>query len=169
MSRDFVWGSNSEKRKPYLVGWEKLCLPKEYGGLGLRRIESTNTALMMKWCCADMILKDVALRDLREEEMNLKGRDFICEDKVTWKYSGDGEFSVKITFEALNIMDEVGCSDANWKKIWNQRGPQRVKTFLWLLMKGKLLPNTQRVRRRLTDDDKCSRCRMEAEAIIHMI
>ncbi|KAF7843938.1 putative ribonuclease H protein At1g65750 family [Senna tora] len=48
LSRDFVWGSNAEKRKPHLVKWESVCSPKEMGGVGLRRIEGTNTTLMMK-------------------------------------------------------------------------------------------------------------------------
>ena len=35
--------------KHYLVGWDKMCTPKEYGGLGVRNLVFTNKALLGKW------------------------------------------------------------------------------------------------------------------------
>lgn len=46
--RDFIWGSTSDKRKCHLVSWEKLCKPKENGGLGFRSMRILNQAYMMK-------------------------------------------------------------------------------------------------------------------------
>ncbi|CAN1180943.1 Putative ribonuclease H protein At1g65750, partial [Linum perenne] len=46
--RNFVWGSTSEERKIHLVAWERICLPKEDGGLGLKMARELNRAYMMK-------------------------------------------------------------------------------------------------------------------------
>lgn len=35
LSRDFIWGSTTENRKQHLIGWDKVCLPKAEGGLGI--------------------------------------------------------------------------------------------------------------------------------------
>ncbi|CAA7053003.1 unnamed protein product [Microthlaspi erraticum] len=48
LSRDFVWGSTEEKRKQHLVNWDKVCSPKEEGGLGIRKISPMNKALLAK-------------------------------------------------------------------------------------------------------------------------
>ncbi|CAN1131159.1 hypothetical protein LINPERHAP1_LOCUS10266 [Linum perenne] len=31
---DFVWGTTAKQRKIHLLWWEKICVPKEDGGLG---------------------------------------------------------------------------------------------------------------------------------------
>ncbi|CAN1818917.1 Putative ribonuclease H protein At1g65750 [Linum perenne] len=46
--RNFVWGTTAEERKICLVAWDKVCLPKEIGGLGLRLARQLNRAFLMK-------------------------------------------------------------------------------------------------------------------------
>ncbi|CAA7036129.1 unnamed protein product [Microthlaspi erraticum] len=48
VSRDFVWGSTPEKRKQHLVSWDKVCLPRSEGGLGIRKSGIMNVALVAK-------------------------------------------------------------------------------------------------------------------------
>ena len=48
ISRDFLWGSSSEKRKLHLVGWSKVIKPKEEGGLGIQATRAKNIALLSK-------------------------------------------------------------------------------------------------------------------------
>ncbi|KAG7578919.1 Reverse transcriptase domain [Arabidopsis thaliana x Arabidopsis arenosa] len=47
-SRDFLWGSTSEKKKQHLVSWKRVCLPKGEGGLGVRSAKTMNKALIAK-------------------------------------------------------------------------------------------------------------------------
>ena len=48
--RDFLWGSESGgKRKMHLIAWEKICHPRNAGGLGVRSIKAKNHALLAKW------------------------------------------------------------------------------------------------------------------------
>ncbi|GKV23692.1 hypothetical protein SLEP1_g33394 [Rubroshorea leprosula] len=48
LNRDFLWGSNSEGRKPHLVNWEVVCSEKKQGGLGLRSAWENNQAFVAK-------------------------------------------------------------------------------------------------------------------------
>ena len=49
LQRNFLWGSESDNRKIAWVSLEKICLPKESGGLGIKDIRVFNEALLSKW------------------------------------------------------------------------------------------------------------------------
>ncbi|XP_075645160.1 uncharacterized protein LOC142616177 [Castanea sativa] len=49
IQRNFLWGSSEGGFKYPLVAWDKVCLPIEMGGLGLRKVVSFNQALLGKW------------------------------------------------------------------------------------------------------------------------
>lgn len=48
LCRDFIWGSTLEARKNHLISWDKICSPKENGGLGFRTLHTVNAAYLMK-------------------------------------------------------------------------------------------------------------------------
>ncbi|KAJ4771824.1 RNA-directed DNA polymerase (reverse transcriptase)-related family protein [Rhynchospora pubera] len=48
--RRFIWGSNSQgKARIPLVSWQKLCLPKSVGGMGVLDLQLHNLALLLRW------------------------------------------------------------------------------------------------------------------------
>ena len=49
IQRNFLWGSSVECFKYPLVAWEKVCLPRELGGLGIWKLVPFNQALLGKW------------------------------------------------------------------------------------------------------------------------
>ena len=49
IQRNFLWGSSVEYFKYPLVAWEKVCLPREMGGLGIRKLVPFNQARLGKW------------------------------------------------------------------------------------------------------------------------
>ena len=49
IQRNFLWGSSVECFKYPLVAWEKVFLPRELGGLGIRKLAPFNQALLGKW------------------------------------------------------------------------------------------------------------------------
>ena len=49
IQRNFLWGSFEGSFKYPLVAWEKVCLPLEMGGLGIRSVVPFNQALLEKW------------------------------------------------------------------------------------------------------------------------
>ena len=48
IQRNFFWGSSKGCFKYPLVAWEKVCLPIELGGLGVKNVVSFNQALLGK-------------------------------------------------------------------------------------------------------------------------
>lgn len=48
ISRDFLWGNTEAKKGTHLIAWDKLCRPKNEGGIGLRKASLMNQALFMK-------------------------------------------------------------------------------------------------------------------------
>ncbi|GLJ29509.1 hypothetical protein SUGI_0581720 [Cryptomeria japonica] len=48
LQRNFLWRGSETKRKWALVGWDKICLPRWVGGLGLRDPEILSNALGAK-------------------------------------------------------------------------------------------------------------------------
>ena len=49
IQRNFLWGASEDVFKYPLVAWEKVCLPVEDGGLGVRRVGLFNQALLGNW------------------------------------------------------------------------------------------------------------------------
>ena len=46
--RRFIWDGNSKSHRMSMVGWEKICMPKQYGGLGFKKMDEMNQAMLMK-------------------------------------------------------------------------------------------------------------------------
>ncbi|GAU27943.1 hypothetical protein TSUD_146580 [Trifolium subterraneum] len=46
----FFWVGSEDFRKTSWISWSTICLRKEYGGLGVRRLREFNIALLGKWC-----------------------------------------------------------------------------------------------------------------------
>ena len=48
MIRNFWWGQKHDERKMAWLSWDKLCAPKQVGGMGFRQIKQFNLALLAK-------------------------------------------------------------------------------------------------------------------------
>lgn len=46
--QEFLWGSSENQNKTHLISWERICKPKDQGGLGFRNFRELNKAYMMK-------------------------------------------------------------------------------------------------------------------------
>jgi hypothetical protein len=49
LQRNFLWGGLGDNFHHHLVGWETVCSPLAQGGLGVRKVEVINRALLGKW------------------------------------------------------------------------------------------------------------------------
>lgn len=46
------------------MAWEQICSPKQYGGLGLRKMELMNKALLCKWLSRFRVERDSLWRQV---------------------------------------------------------------------------------------------------------
>lgn len=58
---------------------------------------------------------------------------------------------------------------AIWKLIWRWNGPQRIRSFLWIVDHNRLLTNEHRVRCILTNSDLCTACQGSIETPLHIL
>ncbi|CAN1166153.1 Putative ribonuclease H protein At1g65750 [Linum perenne] len=270
--RNFVWGTTAEERKICLVAWDKVCSPKENGGLGLRLSRQLNRAFLTKLAFIFMKDKDklwvkvlqhkyfrqteegLARRNLKSSsplwkgmlnewqtmvagaksairdgtetlfwtnnwvDSNLRLIDFANTDEPdfdpectvaafvdasgqwdyhklarlltpeavdvvagmtppqenrgaddwVWGLEKSGLFSIKSAYNLICQTNSLPISNL-WKGVWKWRGPNRIKHFLWLAAKDKLLTNEGRCRRGLSDEETCRWCDTETESILHVL
>ncbi|WCJ44200.1 RNA-directed DNA polymerase (reverse transcriptase)-related family protein [Euphorbia peplus] len=88
-------------------------------------------------------------------------------DQAFWMGSSSGLFTVKSAYSIIS--DDFSNGGSNmWKDIWRWDGPHRIRSFLWLATKGKLLTNSERTRRHLDVNDMCPVCNIHTETIVHV-
>ncbi|KAL4277908.1 hypothetical protein GQ457_03G021160 [Hibiscus cannabinus] len=93
--------------------------------------------------------------------------DFVA-DTDYWTGSVQWEFTVKSAYE-LRCGATV-CDDGKlWQTIHNYKGLQRIKIFLWLACLGRVLTNSERVRRHLAENANCIVCGALVEDVNHVV
>lgn len=48
LNRDFLWGDSNNLKRPHLINWDIVCPPKLLGGLGIKKTEDMNQAMLAK-------------------------------------------------------------------------------------------------------------------------
>lgn len=92
------------------------------------------------------------------------------DDMVYWSPSSDGIFSLKTAYSMIiEDMGEVSLPTPLFPDVWQWRGLERVKGFLWKLAHGRLLTNDERQRRHMCQDATCNRCSYLNETISHCL
>ena len=67
------------------------------------------------------------------------------------------------------IQDHTDGNKIKWRSIWKWKGRERIKTFIWLMCQDRLLTNTARFARNMTEDNRCQKCEREIETSLHVI
>lgn len=75
---------------------------------------------------------------------------------------------MKSTLQLIRTDDEDIHQDS-WGKLWKLRLPQRIRFFLWLVFRDRLMSNTNRVLRHLIQDPSCSVCGAQEEDVEHIL
>ncbi|CAN1184835.1 Putative ribonuclease H protein At1g65750 [Linum perenne] len=89
-------------------------------------------------------------------------------DEWVWGGESNGSFSIR---SAYNLIRSSDLSQAllDWHHIWKWKGPNKIRHFLWLSAHDRLLTNSARKRRNLTDDGSCPFCHLHEESVIHVL
>ncbi|KAK8483579.1 hypothetical protein V6N11_047206 [Hibiscus sabdariffa] len=86
------------------------------------------------------------------------------EDFCRWRWGPD--FSIKDAYERC-VLHTLEPPSTHWKVIWSLPVTQRIRVFLWLSLRQKLLTNMERNRRGLTNNAGCLRCGLD-ESVTHV-
>jgi hypothetical protein len=83
------------------------------------------------------------------------------EDEPIWRYSKNGNYTVRSTYYQLmeHIVDNNNLKEpGNWKTLWRLNVPNKVRIFLWRLLRGCLPVRGRLVQRGVPCDNKCPNC-----------
>lgn len=97
----------------------------------------------------DVLRRLAAIPLLREE---------LGDDCIVWHHAKSNE---------IFSYNTDGC----WKQIWRSQVPQRIRSFIWLVRKGRIATNEYSFCCELTDDDYCPKCKSYSyiETAIHTL
>lgn len=85
-----------------------------------------------------------------------------------WKVNQNGKYTIKSAYENVSRNDSI-LVDTSWNLVWKSQFPPRIKYFLRIVKKGRLLTNSERVRRKLIDNAGCPLCSVINETIVHVL
>lgn len=101
---------------------------------------------------------------------------YDSEDKWMWKYSKDGEYSVRSAYymllnDAKTRQASSSATRANfeWKRIWGANLPPKIKHFAWRAIKGGLAVNMELVKRGIEREERCEVCGENEETVLHAL
>ncbi|XP_031502653.1 uncharacterized protein LOC116265842 [Nymphaea colorata] len=64
---NFLWNDEEGARHMHLVKWDRMCMPVEEGGVGIRRLEEVNRAMPASRCCRLLLSGDPWANLLKEK------------------------------------------------------------------------------------------------------
>ncbi len=86
-------------------------------------------------------------------------------DGALWRWSKSDFFSVK---SAFIFLQDGGIRDSRFSKVWSTRAPLKVKIFIWLILRGRVLTTDNLRKRGWAGDDCCTLCSSESESVDHL-
>jgi len=131
---NFLWGGSEDVRKLSWIKWDTVCLKRENGGLGVKRLREFNISLLGKWVWR--VLEDrESLWNvvLRAKYGEVGGRVCFCEGvgSIWWRHinqirSGVGMLDTRWLLD--NIVRKVGdgCHTLFWEDPWLDDVPLAV-------------------------------------------
>uniref|UniRef100_M1B343 Non-LTR retroelement reverse transcriptase n=1 Tax=Solanum tuberosum TaxID=4113 RepID=M1B343_SOLTU len=158
--REFLWGSSEGHKKIALVAWDKVCVPKKYGGLNIKSCKLWNVAAVGKllWQLAnkkDVLwvkwVHEIYMKDTDNIWENIPPQDcswywkklnVLKTEMLQWYQRGqyvltpNGTYSMTSSYQAmLGLLHKCPEADLLWSSIMQPR--QRF--ILWLAYQGRLL------------------------------
>jgi hypothetical protein len=85
-----------------------------------------------------------------------------CDDTITWKWGGKGQFTTKLVYDHLSKDD----NGSHFQHIWKAKLPYKIKIFTWLLENNAILTKDNMIKRKWTGNTYRMFCNQEETIII---
>ncbi|XP_074276997.1 uncharacterized protein LOC141600652 [Silene latifolia] len=185
--RNYLWDGNAEYIRVPLVGWDKVCAPKDEGGLAVRDSLSWNWAIIGKlvwWVynCPERLwvrwvhqvyLKGLPWFDYKPSGDISWGWKNICRVKELllpgyvngqWMV-GSKQYTVGDGYEMLRQKFQ----SVQWAKyVWNSWSIPRHQFVGWLIARKALMLKERLFALGISSDDLCVLCGRETETFEHV-
>lgn len=90
------------------------------------------------------------------------------EDVLAWRGSPNCSFSVARAYKVVTSLNKD--KDPLFVSIWRWKGPEKVRLYLWKVVRNALLTNDLRCQRGLTHDSRCALCNTSSnEDTLHVM
>ncbi|KAL4377256.1 hypothetical protein GQ457_02G034900 [Hibiscus cannabinus] len=89
-------------------------------------------------------------------------------DRIGWKDDPKRAFTISSAYSKILCEPRLEVDDY-WCIIWRLKVPQRIRSFLWLAMRGNLLTNAECRQRHMTLAEECDICHNGAEDVNHIL
>lgn len=88
-------------------------------------------------------------------------------DKILWKHSKDGVFSIKNVYKR-RLQGMIGGPKYNWNYFWKSDIPTKVKCFTWLVIKRACLTQEVPQKKGKQLGPRCFLCNLTGETNNHL-
>jgi hypothetical protein len=107
---------------------------------------------------------------------NIPLSPFQPKDRLIWRCTKNGEFSVKSAYHlgmSMRAMEKAGSSGSNktgdlWKTCWSLNVPYAVKMYVWRACHNLLPTKVNLFKRGVCEDKVCPICLHEEETVAHV-
>ncbi|XP_052290822.1 uncharacterized protein LOC127900258 [Citrus sinensis] len=89
-------------------------------------------------------------------------------DSLFWAHSKFGRFTTHSAYLALSN-DTPMHDDRLWRMVWNWKGPQSVRIFLWQVFHDRLKTKAELARHHIPVSTSCDRCGAMIEDAMHVL
>ncbi|GAU36460.1 hypothetical protein TSUD_166260 [Trifolium subterraneum] len=120
-----------------------------------------------KWDLINAIFNDRDIREIKKMAAISGGET----DHKVWKFNNKGSYTVKSAYRYSmeTLIDNEGYKlPGDWMQIWNLKIPQRVKKFMWRVLRGCLPTRDKLQRKGVQCTDLCPHCETTYENEWHV-
>ncbi|KAH9305379.1 hypothetical protein KI387_009783 [Taxus chinensis] len=146
-------------------GMAKDSLINKYGIKIKDYIEENGTRKKWKKLFVDRIDLKQITSSLQDHLELIPLSQMDSKDELVWINSNDGNYTVKTGY---NNFFHYNQTEFNWNRIWMTDLTPKIKNFLWLAIRGRILTNDNLMRRGLIIPNRCHICKKDFEDISHL-
>ncbi|XP_062114408.1 uncharacterized protein LOC133825493 [Humulus lupulus] len=185
LCRGFLWGMNGNRSRIHVASWEKVCLPKPYGGLGFKEGSKWNQAILAKYIWAITEKRDL-LWVKWVNNVNLKGVSIWSYDlkaDTSWYWRKLCRLRLKFPISEILKAGSLGkfCSAVLYnsflpptqvsyrRAIWSSLNSPKHRFMLWQVVNSHLLTKDNMGKFHIVlDSSLCPVCGDQPESHHHL-